>query len=96
MRKGISQGLGTVGQPVASSTPGSAAPIPQDTSAPGPSGASLAAAPVPDEPTPGPSNDAQSVEGQIAKLKESMATYSLAVSTVQNNVDTLDARLKIK
>ena len=85
----ISQGLGTV-EPVALSTPGPAAPIPQDISAPGPSGASLAAAPVPE----GPSNDAQSVEGQIAKLKESMATYSLAVSTVQSNVDTLDARLK--
>ena len=87
----ISQGLGTVGQPVASSTPGPA-PIPQDR----PSGASLAAAPVPDAPTPGPSSISQSVEGQIAKLQESIATYSLAVGTVQSNMDTLDARLKIK
>ena len=55
----ISQELGTVGQPVASSTPGpsSTAPIPQDTSAPGPSGASQAAAPIPDDSTPGPIPD---------------------------------------
>ena len=52
----ISQELGTVGQPVASSTP--ALPqIPQDTSAPGPSGTSQAAAPIPDDPTPGPIPD---------------------------------------